>query len=65
MFKAFWSPFTNYLCLAFMALLLVLLYISGETIAVGLVPVWLVINWIGYQIKKCRSGSDEDQVATN
>jgi len=65
MFKAFWSPFTNYLCLAFMGCLLVLLYISGETIAVGLVPVWLVINWIGYQIKKCRSGSDEDQIAAN
>ncbi len=64
-FRAFWSPFTNYLCLAFMALLLVLLYISGETIAVYLIPVWLVLNWIGYQIKKCRSGSDEDQVATN
>lgn len=64
-FRAFWSPFTNYLCLAFIALLLVLLYISGETIAVYLIPVWLVINWIGYQIKKSRSGSDEDRVATN
>ncbi|MDD2842172.1 MAG: amino acid permease [Tolumonas sp.] len=65
-FKAFWSPFTNYLCLAFMALLLVLLYISGETIAVELVPVWLVLNWLGYRYK-CRTLGDSsgDSVVIN
>lgn len=57
-FKAFWSPFTNYLCLAFMAILLVLLYISGEQFAVELIPVWLVINWIGYIIKKRAAGTE-------
>jgi aromatic amino acid transport protein AroP len=56
-FKAFWSPFTNYVCLAFMGLLLVLLYISGETVAVELVPVWLVLNWLGYRYK-CRTLGD-------
>ena len=30
-----------------MGLLLVLLHISGETVAVELVPVWLVLNWLG------------------
>lgn len=56
-FKAFWSPLTNYVCIAFMAILLGLLYVSGETIAVELVPVWLVINWIGYLIKRSRASS--------
>jgi Gamma-aminobutyrate permease and related permeases len=65
-FKAFWSPFTNYVCLAFMGLLLVLLYISGETIAVELVPVWLVLNWLGYRYK-CRTLGDSsgDSVVIN
>jgi len=65
-FKAFWSPFTNYLCLVFMAVLLVLLYLSGETIAVQLVPVWLVLNWLGYRYK-CRTlgNSSGDSVVIN
>lgn len=56
-FKAFWSPLTNYVCIAFMAILLGLLYVSGETIAVELVPVWLVINWVGYLIKRSRTSA--------
>ena len=47
-FKAFWYPFGNYLCLAFLGLILVILYLTGETIAVYLVPVWLGLIWAGY-----------------
>lgn len=50
-FKAFWFPFSNYLCLTFLAFMLVLLYLNGEKIAVGLVPVWLCLIWLGYRFK--------------
>lgn len=65
-FKAFWSPFTNYLCLAFMGLMLVLLYMSGETMAAELAPVWVGLNWLGYRYK-CRvaGGGSTGGVATN
>lgn len=62
-FKAFWSPLTNYVCLAFMAVLLVLLYLSGETIAVELVPVWLFINWLGYRYKCYLSNNTNNALA--
>ncbi len=63
-FKAFWFPFANYLCLAFLAGMLVVLYMLGETLAVELVPVWLVVIGIGYQIKKRRSAATSGTVAS-
>ena len=51
-FKAFWFPFANYLCLVFMAAMLVILYLLDEKISVYLVPVWLVLLWAGYQYKR-------------
>ena len=57
-FKAFWFPFANYLCLAFLALMLVLLYLNGETAAVALVPVWLLLIWAGYRCKLRRQKAD-------
>lgn len=54
-FKAFGSPFVNYLCLAFMVLILVLLGLSGQTVALALIPVWLVINFLGY-LYRCHVG---------
>ncbi|WP_409420157.1 amino acid permease [Pseudaeromonas sp. ZJS20] len=51
-FKAFWFPFANYLCLAFLAGMLVILYLLGETISVYLMPCWLLIIWVGYQAKR-------------
>lgn len=63
-FKAFWFPFANYLCLAFLAGMLVVLYMLGETLAVELVPVWLVVIGIGYQLKKRRSAATSGTVAS-
>jgi aromatic amino acid transport protein AroP len=54
-FKAFGSPFVNYLCLAFMGLILVLLWLGGQTIALALIPVWLLINFLGY-LYRCHVG---------
>ncbi|ATO34697.1 Aromatic amino acid transport protein AroP [Dickeya dianthicola] len=52
-FKALWFPFGNYLCLAFMAGILVIMYLTpGIQISVLLIPVWLVVLGIGYRFKK-------------
>lgn len=52
-FKAFWYPFSNYLCLAFLAGILVIMYLTpGIRISVLLIPVWVAILGIGYVIKQ-------------
>ena len=52
-FKAFWYPFSNYLCLAFLAGILVIMYLTpGIQISVLLIPVWIAILAIGYFIKQ-------------
>ena len=54
-FKAFWYPFGNYLCLAFMAGILVIMYLTpGIQISVLLIPVWIIVLAIGYQFKQKR-----------
>lgn len=52
-FKAFWYPFSNYLCLLFMAGILVIMYLTpGIQISVLLIPVWVAILALGYAIKQ-------------
>lgn len=52
-FKAFWYPFSNYLCLLFMAGILVIMYLTpGIQISVLLIPVWVAILAVGYAIKQ-------------
>ena len=63
-FKAFWSPFGNYLCLAFMAGILVIMYMTPDfRISVELIPAWLVVLGIGFVIK--RKGQAQSKVAAN
>ena len=51
-FPAFWYPFANYLCLAFVALILVvMLQIPGINLSVYAIPGWLLLIWIGYRLK--------------
>lgn len=51
-FKALWFPFGNYLCLAFMAGILVIMSLTpGIQISVLLIPVWLLVLGIGYRFK--------------
>ena len=55
-FKAFWFPFANYLCLAFVVFILgVMLFIDGIRMSVYAIPVWLLFIWACYRIK--QSGS--------
>lgn len=52
-FKAFWYPFSNYLCLAFMAGILVIMCLTpGIQISVLLIPVWVLLLALGYMLKK-------------
>ncbi|MCD1126697.1 amino acid permease [Jinshanibacter sp. LJY008] len=52
-FKAILYPFSNYLCLLFLAGVLVIMYMTpGIRISVQLIPVWLIILGIGYFITR-------------
>ncbi|MDR0805475.1 MAG: amino acid permease [Enterobacteriaceae bacterium] len=52
-FKSILYPFSNYLCLLFLAGVLVIMYLTpGIRISVLLIPVWLIILGIGYLITR-------------
>ncbi|TQI80985.1 aromatic amino acid:proton symporter (AAT family) [Serratia fonticola] len=60
-FRALWYPFGNYLCLAFLAMILVIMYFSpGIRISVLLIPVWILLLWIGFTLTR-RKGAVESQ----
>lgn len=51
-FKSLGYPFTNYLCLVFLAGILVVMYLTpGLRISVVLIPVWLAVLGISYLLK--------------
>jgi len=51
-FKAFWHPFSNYLCLAFVVLILgILLSMPGLRISVFAIPFWILFIWFCYRIR--------------
>ena len=55
-FKSILYPFTNYLCLIFLAGILVLMtQIPDMQLAVFVLPVWLLVLWAGYTYKKKRA----------
>ena len=57
-FPALWFPYANYLCVAFLGLLLLILWLTpGSRISVIMIPVWLFVMWLGYRYK---SASRED-----
>ena len=57
-FKSFWFPVSNWICLAFMALILVILAMTpGLSVSVLLVPLWLVVMWAGYAFKRRRAAA--------
>lgn len=57
-FKAFWFPFGNYLCLAFVAAILLILWMDEQVrMSVYALPVWVFMLWCGYRIKRARQAS--------
>lgn len=56
-FKALWSPFGNYLCLAFVGFILVVLLLDSSTrLSVFALPVWVAIIGVCYLLKSRRVG---------
>ncbi len=52
-FKALFYPLGNYICLLFLAGILVIMYMTpGIQISVLLIPVWLAVLGIGYAVKQ-------------
>lgn len=55
LFKALWYPFGNYLCLAWVVLILgIMLMMDDIRTSVYAMPVWLGVMWICYQLKGKR-----------
>lgn len=56
LFQSLGYPFTNYLCLVFLAGILLIMYLTpGLRISVYLIPVWLAALGIGYWIKQSKA----------
>lgn len=54
-FKAFWSPFSNYLCLAFVALIaVIMLWMPGLRTSIFAIPVWILFIWGCFQVRQLR-----------
>lgn len=55
-FRALWSPFGNYLCLAFVGFILVILALDSSTrLSVLALPVWVAIIWACHLLKSRNS----------
>jgi aromatic amino acid transport protein AroP len=56
-FRSLGYPFTNYVCLAFMAGIVVIMFLTPETrLAVWLIPAWLACLGLCYRLKQ-RTGA--------
>ena len=63
-FRAFWFPYGNYLCLAFVLFILgVMLLIPGIQVSVYAIPVWLLLMWGCYRLKLAKSAATSGNVA--
>jgi aromatic amino acid transport protein AroP len=55
LFKALWYPYGNYICLAFVVLILgIMLQIPGIQVSVYAIPVWVLVMFVFYIIKSKR-----------
>jgi aromatic amino acid transport protein AroP len=58
-------PWSNYLCLAFMAGILLVMWLTPEMrLSVLLLPVWMVCLWVGYAFKQRAGRVQADATAT-
>ena len=54
-FPSFWFPAANWLCLAFMIMILgILLFTPGMAVSVYVLPLWLGLLWAGFRLKKTQ-----------
>ncbi|AJE14872.1 amino acid permease [Stutzerimonas balearica] len=55
-FKAFWYPLSNYLCLAFVAaILVIMLWIPGIRMSVYAIPFWVLLLWMVFRVRQVRA----------
>ena len=50
LFPALWSPFSNYLVLGFIAVVLYIMWTQGLSGAVIMIPIWIVLMFVLYKI---------------
>jgi len=56
LFRSPWFPLSNYVCLAFVAILLVIMAITpGLRISVILIPIWLALLGMGFWLRERRA----------
>ena len=60
LFRSPWFPLSNYICLAFVAILLVIMAITpGLRISVILIPIWLALLGLGFWLRERRAALTE------
>ncbi|MBF7144639.1 amino acid permease [Pseudomonas sp. LY10J] len=57
LFKAVWYPTGNYLCLAFVVLILGVMWAMGMHVPVLMIPVWVALSLVLYRLKSARAGT--------
>lgn len=63
-FKSIWYPFGNYLCLAFLSLILIIiLTMDGLRVSVLIMPLWIAVLWVGYQFSGAKQQGIESKVS--
>lgn len=53
-FPSYLYPISNYICLAFLAGILMVMWLTGLKVSVELIPIWMAILYIGYRVVKNR-----------
>lgn len=58
-FPSFLFPVSNYICIAFLIAILVIMCITGMAVSVILIPVWLIILFITYKIVQSNKANSK------
>lgn len=62
-FKALWYPYGNYICLAFLFMILVIILLMPQTnISVILLPFWIGLLWVGFKISRMAKNKQVSEV---
>jgi len=62
LFKALWYPWGNYLCLAFVLLILGIMWqMPGMDTSVYAIPVWVLVMYVAYLIRHIPTGKTLDK----
>lgn len=57
-FKTPFYPYVNYICAAFLAMVVVLMaFTESMKMAVFVLPIWLLVLWIGFKVKKSKTNN--------